>query len=150
MHNHDHQQCIKTAIKDAEAICAQRGSRFTEIRRKVLTLVWQSHKAIKAYDILAALSDDNNKAKPPTVYRALDFLMAQGLVHKIESLNAYIGCLSPDIDHAGQFMICDSCENITEISCKALSAHFEETAKNEGFVINRQTVELHGLCKDCR
>ena len=94
-HDHDHTKCISEAVAIAREICAKHGERFTELRGRVLELVWDSHRPIGAYAILERLKSDGRSAAPPTVYRALDFLMGVGLVHRIESLNAYVGCAHP-------------------------------------------------------
>ena len=87
--------------------------------------------------------------KPPTVYRALDFLMDEGLVHKIESLNAYIGCPHPEGDHVSQFLICDECETVDEVTSAALSKAVTKASAEKSFSIKRQTLELHGICAAC-
>jgi Fur family zinc uptake transcriptional regulator len=99
--NHKHAYCLKSALVKVELRCNQRGLRLTAIRRRVLELVWKNHEPVKAYDILEILKTEKKGAAPPTVYRALDFLLQEGFVHKIESLNAYIGCgASPQIGRA--------------------------------------------------
>lgn len=149
-HTHDHSVCIDSAIAEAERLCAANGSRFTDLRRRILIMIWQGHKAVKAYDLLDKLANEGGSAKPPTVYRALDFLMAEGLVHKIESLNAYIGCPHPAESHISQFLICDNCENVEEVTTDALSDAVLSAAEDAGFKIRRQTLELHGICKQCQ
>jgi len=148
-HKHDHDACIENAVADAERICEKRGTRFTELRRRILTMIWQGHKAVKAYDLLDQLAVGGGSAKPPTVYRALDFLMEEGLVHKIESLNAYVGCPHPGDVHISQFLICDECETVDEVTSGVLSSAVAEAAEIAGFTIQKQTLELHGLCKNC-
>lgn len=148
-HKHDHHACIENAVADAERICAERGTRFTDLRRRILTMIWQGHKAVKAYDLLDQLATEGGSAKPPTVYRALDFLMEEGLVHKIESLNAYVGCPHPGGNHVSQFLICDNCETVEEITSEALSGAVNTAAADSDFKIHKQTLELHGLCKRC-
>ncbi|WP_262691175.1 transcriptional repressor [Kordiimonas aestuarii] len=149
-HAHDHSICIETALAEAERLCAERGSRFTDLRRRILKMIWQGHKAVKAYDLLDQLANEGGSAKPPTVYRALDFLMEEGLVHKIESLNAYIGCPHPGDSHVSQFLICDKCETVKELSSPELSAAVMNAAKETHFTIRRQTLELHGVCSNCQ
>ncbi|MBV1901050.1 MAG: transcriptional repressor [Kordiimonadaceae bacterium] len=148
-HKHDHSACIDKAVADAERLCTERGSRFTDLRRRILTMIWQGHKAVKAYDLLDQLANAGGSAKPPTVYRALDFLMEEGLVHKIESLNAYVGCPHPDGQHFSQFLICAKCEIVEEMSSEALDAALTSSAAEAGFEIHKQTLELRGLCKAC-
>ncbi len=150
MQAHNHSHCIDAALETAESLCAKRGTRLTDIRRRVLEMVWQGHKAVKAYDLLDQLSADGISAKPPTVYRALDFLITEGLVHKIESMNAYVGCPHPDDDHVSQFLICDQCEAIQEVNSAALDQALGDAAQSAGFQTNRQTIELHGHCASCR
>ena len=146
---HDHDDCITAAIERAEEMCAAAGTRFTDLRRQVLEHVWSSHKAIKAYDILEIMSKDGGNAKPPTVYRALDFLMEHGLVHKIESLNAFVGCPFVGDDHVSQFLICDSCADVMEIASSDLRDSVRNAASASGFVLKGQTIELHGTCQAC-
>ena len=148
-HNHDHSFCIDDAIERAVAICEERGVRFTELRKTVLGLVWRGHESVKAYDLLDQLAGLGGSAKPPTVYRALEFLMEQGLVHKIESLNAYVGCPHPGEDHVSQFFICDSCGHVEEVNIPNLEVLINEQALKGGFKIYRQTVEIRGQCKGC-
>lgn len=147
--SHDHRQCIEEALDSASRLCSARGARFTPIRRRVLELVWARHQPIKAYDILERLNDEDRGAKPPTVYRALDFLIGQGLVHRLESLNAFVGCPHPGQDHDYQFLICDSCGTVAEIASPAVRAALAEHAASLGFAVKRQTIEVHGTCKTC-
>ena len=149
LHKHDHDLCIEQAIEAAEALCRDNGTRFTDLRRKVLEMVWQSHKAVKAYDLLDQLASEGGSAKPPTVYRALDFLMEEGLVHKIQSLNAYVGCPHPGKNHVSQFLICEGCETVEEIHSAGLQAELKKATSAARFSPRRQTVEVHGLCKQC-
>ena len=100
----DHEVCIESAMRDAEEICQEKGLRFTELRKEVLKLIWLSHIPAKAYDILEMLKGKTWSAKPPTVYRALDFLLENGLVHGLDSINAYIGRSHPR-DHIGCYGI---------------------------------------------
>ena len=153
-HDHDHRQCIDEALTKAAELCARRGARLTDLRRRVLELVWQDHAAVKAYDVLERLGDTGGRsagaAKPPTVYRALDFLMAHGLVHRIESLNAYIGCRHPEESHAGRFLICDGCGEVAEFESAAIRRAIAEQAEQLDFAARHETVEVHGLCRRCQ
>jgi Fur family zinc uptake transcriptional regulator len=143
---HDHESCIDAALDRAAALCTRRGARLTELRRRVLELVWSGHEPVGAYDVLARMG----RAAPPTVYRALDFLIEQGLVHRIESLNAYVGCDRPDAAHASQFLICTGCGATAELDDAALAASVARRAAQLGFAVERQTVELRGRCPRCR
>ncbi|NCO52313.1 MAG: transcriptional repressor [Deltaproteobacteria bacterium] len=147
--NHDHQRCIQQALSTAEQLCQQQGQRFTAIRRRVLELVWRQHKPVGAYALLEHLQQDGRSA-PPTVYRALDFLQQLGLVHRISSLNAYIGCICPGQAHDGQFLICEQCRSLAELDVRSISTAIAASASLSGFEPRRQTVEIMGLCPDCR
>jgi Fur family transcriptional regulator, zinc uptake regulator len=148
--DHDHSLCIDTALDRAAALCARRGARLTRLRRRVLELVWQGHSAVKAYQLLRALDHRRGVATPPTVYRALEFLMAQGLVHRLESLNAYIGCPRPEAPHDGQFLICDACGTVSEFTAPAIETAIAGEAADLGFEVGERTVEVRGTCRDCR
>ena len=148
---HDHSRCVSGALAEAEALCARDGVRLTALRKRVLELVWQSHKPLGAYDILAVLSEeDGRRAAPPTVYRALDFLLENGLVHRIASLNAFIGCTHPEHAHQGQFLICLSCHAAIELEQPKISSAIVAGAAEVGFSVESQTVEVVGLCTQCR
>jgi Fur family zinc uptake transcriptional regulator len=148
--DHDHAACIDAALDRAADLCARRGARLTRLRHRVLELVWQGHAAVKAYELLAELDRTGASAKPPTVYRALDFLMAHGLVHRLESLNSYVGCPQPGAPHAGQFLICDGCRNVSEFEASAIQCAIALQAANLGFAVGQQTVEIRGICCSCR
>ncbi|MBV7563232.1 Fur family transcriptional regulator [Pseudomonas sp. sia0905] len=148
---HDHSHCVSHALAEAEAICAREGLRLTPLRKRVLELVWASHKPLGAYDILAVLSEeDGRRAAPPTVYRALDFLLENGLVHRIASLNAFVGCSHPAHAHQSQFLICRSCSAAVELEQTAISDAIVRGAKGVGFAVESQTVEVVGLCAGCQ
>lgn len=116
----------------------------------MLELVWNSHKPVGAYDILDGLNQDGQKAAPPTVYRALEFLIDADLVHRLDSLNAFVGCPDPEVPHSGQFLICGSCRSVTELDNQDISALIESTAAAQGFIATRQTLEIQGTCQSCR
>ncbi|WP_163836253.1 Fur family transcriptional regulator [Spartinivicinus ruber] len=148
---HDHGQCIEDALLRADELCKKSGVKLTELRRQVLELVWQSHKPLGAYDILALLSDQSGKkAAPPTVYRALDFLQEQGLVHRISSLNAFIGCPMPEHQHQSFFLICRNCAITMEINSDTLAKELSIFAHQAGFTVENETVEVVGLCPNCQ
>ena len=147
---HDHGRCVADALDEAANLCARRGVRLTTLRRRVLELIWDGHQPAGAYAILEALRRENRKAAPPTVYRALEFLSAHGLIHRIESLNAFIGCVRPDRPHAGQFLICEHCGTTAELRDEEIDAAVARSALRAGFQTIRQTVEVTGLCPECR
>jgi Fur family transcriptional regulator, zinc uptake regulator len=148
--DHDHERCVDTALSAAAEICAARGARLTKLRRRVLELVWQGHSAVKAYDLLRELGPEDGAAKPPTVYRALDFLIEHGLVHRLESLNAYVGCPEPRRRHEGQFLICRDCGVVREMVAPAVDRAIAERAAEAGFEVAQRTLEVHGICRGCR
>ena len=147
---HDHGHCVEQAIEAAEQICRQKGLRFTAQRRRVLELVWNSHKPVGAYDILDSLNQGGNKAAPPTVYRALEFLIEAELVHRLDSLNAFVGCSDPGVSHSGQFLICRSCKSVAELDDVQINATVDKMAAGLGFTAISQTLEIQGLCQNCR
>ncbi len=147
---HDHRDCIAEALRMAERVCAERGARLTKLRRRVFELVWSSHAPIGAYELLRRLGQERQGAAPPTVYRALEFLRENGLIHRIESLNAFVGCCAPDRAHAGQFLICSACGAAAEIDDPRVDAAIERRAGEIGFAVRRKTIEVEGLCPPCR
>jgi Fur family zinc uptake transcriptional regulator len=148
--DHDHALCIDAALDHAAVLCARRGARLTRLRRRVLELVWRGHSAVKAYELLGELDHGGGAAKPPTVYRALDFLIVHGLVHRLESMNAYVGCPRPGAPHDGQFLICGSCGTVSEFTAPAIHSAIAREAAGFGFRVGQQTIEVHGVCRDCR
>lgn len=148
---HDHAACVHEALAAAEQLCARSGVRFTPLRKRVLELVWDSHRPLGAYDVLDVLAkQDGRRAAPPTVYRALDFLLEQGLVHRIASLNAFIGCAQPQQTHQGQFLICRQCQIAIELDNSAIQSAIAASAKGFGFQVEDETVEVTGLCAQCQ
>lgn len=147
---HDHGLCIEKALSEAERLCAQRGARLTELRKRVLALVWTSHSPVGAYDVLARLSQEHGRAAPPTVYRALEFLLEHGLVHRIESLNAFVGCPHPGATHSGQFLICRDCGAAAEMDVRTIDKAISAQAAAYGFAVEGKTVEVRGLCPACQ
>lgn len=147
--SHDHRRCIDAALRAAEEVCAERGVRLTDLRRRVLELVWRSHRPVGAYDLLEALAAERRRAAPPTVYRALDFLMEQGLVHRIHSLNAFVGCASAGNLHAAQFLICSDCGDATEFDDPGLGEAIGRLGAERGFHLRTRVIELQGRCARC-
>ncbi|MDX1575005.1 MAG: transcriptional repressor, partial [Kiloniellales bacterium] len=147
---HDHDLCIERALSKAERLCQRRGARLTTLRKRVLALVWTSHSPVGAYDVLARLSEDHGRTAPPTVYRALEFLLEQGLVHRIESLNAFVGCPDPGVTHSGQFLICRDCGAAAEMDVRAIDKAISAQAAACGFAVEGKTVEVRGLCPACQ
>jgi len=148
---HDHSQCVSDALSAAEQVCERAGARLTALRKRVLELVWQSHRPLGAYDLLETLArEDDRRPAPPTVYRALDFLQEQGLVHRIASLNAFIGCASPEHTHQGHFLICRNCRVAIELDQSLIHPAIAKVAQQMDFSVEAETVEIAGLCSQCR
>lgn len=149
-HAHDHADCVAEALAAADRICAERGARLTQLRRRVLELVWHSHRPVGAYDLLGELARGGRRAAPPTVYRALQFLLDQGLVHRIESRNAFIGCAHPEDRHVVEIMLCSDCGRAAELPDGGIASAVRSAAKRLGFEVQRQTIEVTGLCPECQ
>jgi Fur family zinc uptake transcriptional regulator len=147
---HDHRQCVDDAINAAAELCRRRGARLTDLRKRVLELIWASHQPIGAYAVLDALRAERSGAAPPTVYRALDFLLEHGLIHRIESLNAFIGCSQPNRSHGGQFLICRSCGDAVELDDGRIDQAIRVSAADAGFEVQSRVVEAVGVCPTCR
>ena len=141
-------QEIAAALEQAEAIVSKRGQKMTRIRRKVLKLLLESDEPAKAYDLLNNL-DGEGAAKPPTIYRALDFLQGVGLAHKIESLNAYVACGHANHAHSAVFLICDTCGNAEELHAVTTRTAIDAETLAAGFQTKRAMIEAHGLCRNC-
>ena len=146
---HKHSDCVTTALSVAEASCLQEGQRLTPMRKRVLELVWNGHAPVKAYQILDVIRHEKSGAAPPTVYRALDFLQEQGLVHKIESLNAYVGCGAPGHVGSGQLLICRDCGEVAEIDDQDVLELLAAKSRDVGFEITSPTIEINGRCDRC-
>lgn len=149
-HAHNHRHCISHALKTADSVCAARGIRLTPLRQQVLEALWSSHQAQGAYDVLDVLNKTaSKKLAPLSVYRALDFLVEEGLAHRIESLNAYIGCPHADQHHALQFLICTTCRSVTELDESKITRQLESSSAQHGFTPARTVVEVVGTCAGC-
>jgi len=147
---HDHRRCMTEAMTVAADLCQQRGVRFTPLRRQILELIWDSHMPLGAYAILDRLQEAGKSVRPPTVYRALDFLREQGLIHRIESRNAYLGCVDPSRPHPSQHLICEDCGKVTELDNRAVETTLAAGARAKDFQLVGATIEVHGFCRDCR
>ena len=149
---HHHVHDARGFVAAVERACGERGLRLTAIRARVLGLIAQAGQPIKAYDLLDKVraGEGAGAAAPPTVYRALDFLMANGFVHKLESVNAFVACHHPNSDqHSVPFLICDRCHSAVELEDREVVTQLEARAKALGFHPQAQTLEVHGLCARC-
>lgn len=136
--------------RQVEELCASRGVRLTSQRKRVFELICANKKASSAYELLDELKKSEPQAKPPTVYRALDFLMEQGFIHRVESTNSFISCCSCNAHkHFSQLLICDQCGNVVELQDDRLIALLANNAEQHGFKIANHVIESHGVCQMC-
>jgi len=150
--DHDHGRCTADALAHAEAVCEQRAQKFTPIRRHVLGALLSSHRPLGAYEVIDELAKSMPRPAPITVYRALDFLMANGLVHRIESRNAYLACAAHDHDatSAVTFLICERCGLVGEIPSASFAKDLNAAARSSGFAPKLSVVEITGVCAHCQ
>ncbi|MFZ3357996.1 MAG: Fur family transcriptional regulator [Xanthobacteraceae bacterium] len=148
--DHDHERCANAAIARAEAQCATRAQRLTPMRRQVLQALLASHRPLGAYEIIERLARKNRPA-PITIYRALDFLRENGLVHRIESRNAFVACVH---NHGGDdlvvFLICESCGTVGEAPGAAVAESLKASSRAAGFAPKSPLIEIAGICAHCR
>ncbi len=137
-------------LHQAQQLCLKRAVRFTPIRQQIFLLMAQHAGMISAYDLLSQLQQLEPNAKPPTVYRALDFLLEEGFIHKIESSNAFILCPHFGEEHPSQLLLCKSCGAVIELHNAQIEQLLQSLADEHGFAITTKTVEAHGICSDCR
>ena len=159
----------ETLLTRADDICSHRGARLTDLRRQVLGLILDAMQPTGAYELLDQLKTTRHGAAPPTVYRALDFLLEQGLIHRLERLSAFVGCIVHDEhehgthehkaqhgahehgphEHGAQFLICRTCGRATEIDDHGLAHALEQAAQRLGFTVDKATIEAEGQCAAC-
>lgn len=148
-HAHDHAHCTGDVMARAEAITAANGARLTPVRRRVLEILLEAHRAMGAYDVLQRLATEGFGNQPPVAYRALDFLVEQGLAHRIQRLNAFTACMHAGEAHAPAFLICRVCDTVAEAPVTPIRAALDETAAALGFTVERASIEAIGLCPNC-
>lgn len=159
VHHHD----IDARLAEAVALCQNSDVRFTPLRQEVYRLILQADKPMGAYDLMTALQDGRfaeqestgkNAKKvniaPPTIYRSLDFLLSQGLIHQLNSINAYVPCCHPRDAHSSAFLICKNCKNVQEYSDLPIDGLIAQSQSDTGFVIEKSIIELQGLCRECQ
>src|ERR1700724_1656880 len=149
--DHDHGRCTADAMSHAEQVCVRRAQKFTPIRRQVLQALLSSHRPLGAYEVIDELAKSMPRPAPITVYRALDFLMENGLVHRIESRNAYLAC-AHDHDAAAMvaFLICERCGSVGEIPAAPVAQGLNAAARATGFAPKLSVVEITGTCAHCQ
>ena len=146
---HNHDACTADLLTRAERLCERRGARLTDQRRDVLACVAQSHAAVGAYDVIERMAHLRARPAPITVYRALDFLQAHGLVHKIESRNAFIACSHPHDGEPAALLICEACGTVAEVDAPEAFASLHSRARAQGFSPERAVIEMSGHCGHC-
>lgn len=147
---HDHAHCTHDVLDRAEALARSQGARLTPVRRRVLEILLEEHRALGAYDVLNRLAAEGFGNQPPVAYRALDFLVEQGLAHRIRRLNAFAACMHPGEAHAPAFLICRACNAVAEAPGRPIRAALDQAAAAMGFAVERATVEALGLCPACQ
>ncbi|MBT9247011.1 transcriptional repressor [Gemmobacter fulvus] len=148
-HQHDHAHCSGDVLARAEALTTANGARLTPVRRRVLEILLEAHRAMGAYDVLQRLAAEGFGNQPPVAYRALEFLVDQGLAHRIRRLNAFTACMHPGEDHAPAFLICRLCDAVAEAPAAPVRAALETAAESLGFTVERANIEALGLCPAC-
>lgn len=140
---------VRSAVEYAGELCAREGTRFTPLRRRVLEIIWKHARPVKAYDVLTELSQEDASAQPPTVYRTLEFLLEHRLIHRVETVNAYVGCAHPNEKHHCNFLICTQCEQVEEWCAPTLAESMKKLVRRRGFFPEHQVVEILGVCREC-
>ena len=147
--NAEREDAVGTRLDLAAQYCARHGARLTDLRRRVLRLILEAEAPLTAYQLLDRLKETRRSAVPPTVYRSLDFLIGQRLIHKLERLNAFVPCAETGRQHDAQFLICRQCGGVTEIEDRAAASALEHAAEREGFHPGVAVVEIEGTCAAC-
>jgi Fur family zinc uptake transcriptional regulator len=149
--DHDHGQCSADAMAHAERICRERGERLTPMRRQVLEKLAASHRPLGAYEIIELVGTEGARPAPITIYRALDFLRDNGLIHRIESRNAFLACINNHASGAPVvFLICEHCGAVGEAASSAVAESLTAAAKNAGFTPKNPVIEITGTCAHCK
>ncbi|MFT6212699.1 MAG: Fur family zinc uptake transcriptional regulator [Alphaproteobacteria bacterium] len=144
-----HQECINSAMRNAEMICQEKNIKLTKLRKSVLELIWTGHTPQKAYDLLTIFQKEDPAAKPATIYRTLDFLQENGLVHRINRLNAYIGCVNPNHKEPYFLMVCLHCNNVEESTHSEYRDFFNKMINHSQFQCSNKVFEIEGTCQNC-
>jgi Fur family zinc uptake transcriptional regulator len=148
---HDHARCEADVLADAERACATRGARLTPLRRRALAALVSEHRPLGAYEIMERMASDGTRPAPITVYRALDFLLENGLVHRIASRNAFVACAHKHTaTDSVVFLICERCGTVGESSSAAIKNALHAAAVEAGFVPHLPMIEVAGICVHCR
>ena len=147
---HDHKHCATSVLHHADQLKAEKGLRMTPVRRATLEILLSEQKALGAYDVLKKLAEQGFGNQPPVAYRALEFLVENGLAHKVRRLNAFAACTRPETNHRPVFLICSECDAVAEAPFEGVQSALTEIALSEGFQIERANVEILGVCPVCQ
>lgn len=146
---HDHRSCSGNALAAADRLVRQAGLRLTPVRRRTLEILLEEHRALGAYQVLERLAADGFGNQPPVAYRALEFLVENGLAHRIQRLNAFAACMQPGVEHAPVFFICTDCGVVAEAPVRDASTALENAGRQIGFKVERMNIEAMGTCPNC-
>jgi Fur family transcriptional regulator, zinc uptake regulator len=147
---HDHHTCSADVLARADDLAKASAVRLTPVRRRVLEILLEEHRALGAYDVLQRLAADGFGNQPPVAYRALEFLVDQGFAHRIDRLNAFVACMHPGETHAPSFLICGTCNAVAEAPARAVRSALDKAAASVGFIVERSSIEAVGQCPQCR
>jgi len=147
---HDHAVCKADVLLRAEALAEASGARMTSVRRRVLEILLEQHRALGAYDVLQRLAAEGFGNQPPVAYRALEFLVDQGFAHRIQCLNAFAACMHPGEVHTPVFLICRTCNAVAEAAAGGVRSALDKAAEDVGFAVERSTIEALGQCPACK
>lgn len=147
---HDHSHCADNGLARAEVLAADLGVRLTPVRRRVLEILLEAHRALGAYDVLQRLAAEGFGNQPPVAYRALEFLVENGLAHRIRRLNAFVACRHSGEEHSPAFLICRLCNSVAEAPAVPVRAALDEAAAGLGFLVERSNIEALGMCPACQ
>jgi Fur family transcriptional regulator, zinc uptake regulator len=140
---------MTSLIEDAEILCVRAGTRLTDPRRRVLSLLAEAKTPMKAYDLIAKAGADGGAVKPPTVYRALEFLCQIGIIHRIEQDATYVACSHVGHGHLAALFVCDTCHGVTEVHVDNMESQLSAAAKKTGFALAHLVIEGRGQCQNC-
>ena len=148
--DHDHDRCAAELMARAERACVRHNARLTSLRRDVLGAVGESHRAAGAYEIIERMARTGARPAPISIYRALEFLGDLGLVHRIESRNAFVACSR--LHEAGRavLMVCERCGTVDELEAASVFDGLDVLSSAEGFETRRAVIELSGQCAPCK
>ncbi len=148
---HDHGACLAGALWRAKTRCQEKGIKWTALRERVFRQVATSHKPVSAYELMESLGKEGKRLAPVSVYRILDVLQGVGLVHRLESRNAFFACMT-EHESARQTvtLLCDGCERVTEVEAPEAYWAIGEACAGALFHPRATMIEVIGLCGDCR